>query len=186
MTCSVLSHLPVCSHVCMRPALCGPHASQPPAMSRRRRSRLRLRPRGLLARAWARPVFLPSALPACVPGLGTMLAFPAGPPACCPSRQPPLSGATRSATLPAILLSSCRLQTPNCRRRPAIQPAPALPSVAAFPLCAPEFRVLGLSLGPWGGSLTVVPVVPVKYFALTVTDRSGPTVGSKLIKPSGD
>jgi hypothetical protein len=28
-------------------------------------------------------------------------------------------------------------------------------------------------------------VLPLKYLALTVTDRFGPTVGSKLLKPSG-
>jgi hypothetical protein len=78
MTCPVLSHLPVCSHVCsvdcvarMRPALCGRHASRIvwPALcgphSRlharlRWRSRLRLRLSGLLARAWARAVSVPT------------------------------------------------------------------------------------------------------------------------------
>ncbi len=67
MTCPVLSHLPVCSHVCtrpalcarMRPALCGPHSR--PHASPRRRSRLRLRMSGLLACAQVRPVSVPTA-----------------------------------------------------------------------------------------------------------------------------
>ncbi len=59
MTCPILSHLPVRSHVCMRPALCGPHSR--PHARLRWRSRLRLRMSGLLARAWERAV-LPSAL----------------------------------------------------------------------------------------------------------------------------
>jgi hypothetical protein len=100
MTCAVLFHTPVCSHVCMRPALCGPHAyrivwpaCKPAASDARWRSRLH--PCGLLARAWARPES----------GSGTLRAFPASPPACRPSRLPLLSGAARPVAPPAIRLS---------------------------------------------------------------------------------
>jgi hypothetical protein len=103
MTCPVLSHLPVCSHVCMRPALGGPQASR---QRPRARWRLRLRPCGLLARAWARPVSLPSAPPACLPGSGTLRAFAAGPPACSSFRLSCLSGAALPVARPANRLSS--------------------------------------------------------------------------------
>jgi hypothetical protein len=69
----------------MRLALCGPHSR--PHASPRWRSRLRLRPRGLLARAWARDVSVPSA-----PETVGARAFPAAPPACRPSRMSLLSG----------------------------------------------------------------------------------------------
>ncbi len=178
MTCPILSHLPVRSHVCTRSALCGPHSR--PHARLRWRSRLRLRMSGLLARAWERAVpsvaepllnppttnpqfnrpsaryqagsgcWRPAARLDC--GSGTRLArawdsqFIYRPRACLPrSLQPfppvsPVRGGAFSSPPPANRLSFIQPRDPVRplpRRGPAIQPAPALPSVAAFPLCAP-------------------------------------------------
>jgi hypothetical protein len=148
-------HAPCLRPAC--PALRGPHASQLAASD--------------LARVGARACACARA--ACSPALGRGLcpfrsdfqpavrarAFPACPTACSPSRLSLLSGAARSTPPPpAIQLSSCRLQTPNCRRRPAIQPAPAPPSVAAFPLCAPaKSGALGCSTG------AAVSTIPLRF-----------------------
>jgi hypothetical protein len=137
MTCPVLSHLPVRTFACV----CGilHYVARMQASD--------------LARVGARACA--DARAACSPALGRGLrpfrlrrepavrarAFPACPTACSPSRLSLLSGAARSA--PPRRLIDFRLRSPVTRlrspvaRRPAIQPALALPSVAAFPLCAP-------------------------------------------------
>ncbi len=159
MTCAVLSHLPVCSHVCvarMRPALCGPHASRivwpafTPALAL------------ALAAAPARPV-RPRLGAGCVHSVCAdypepavrARAFPACPTACSPSCLSLLSGAARSAPprwlidfrLPAGTLS-CRPQNPRssprrryhrslpsrCARMPSLGPRGAAP--------VPQFRRL--------------------------------------------
>ncbi len=126
MTCPVLSHLPVCSHVCTRPgphcvarmcpAFCGPH-SRPHASPRwRSRLRLRLRLSGLLARAWARAVSVPTSHTrpsARVPS-------PVRPTACSPSRLSLLSGAARPVSLAqtmivAVVRTAVRTALPNSR-----------------------------------------------------------------------
>jgi hypothetical protein len=78
-------------------------------------------------------------------------AFPASQTACRPSRLSLLSGAARPVAPPANRLSFANphacLQSP-VTRRPAIQPALALPSIAAFPLCAPaKSGASGCSIG---------------------------------------
>ncbi len=113
----------------MRLAFCGPHAK--PAASRQRaaRWRSRLRPWGVLARTWARHESRPSASPACLLGSGTLRAFPAGPPACRPSRllSPEKGGAfafrgpNNQSSAPPSGFSS----------------ATAASSVAALPMLAP-------------------------------------------------
>jgi hypothetical protein len=67
------------------------------------RSRLRQRPRGMLARAWARAESLPSAP---TPAVGAR-AFPACPTACSPSRLSLLSGAARSVSLAGYATFVC-------------------------------------------------------------------------------
>jgi hypothetical protein len=113
-------------------------ASWPPATSLAfgARACARLGPRGLLARAWARAVSLgagcenrPSARVPSPPARQ-----PAALPACL------LSGAAHSIS-PRWLIDFRSFSPMTClrspvTRRPAIQPAPALPSAAAFPLCA--------------------------------------------------
>jgi hypothetical protein len=156
LTCPVLSHLPVRSHVCMRPAvcgaLCGPHSR--PHARLRWRSRLRLRLSGLLARAWARSVSLPTAdFP--YPAVRAR-AFPACPPACSPSRLSLLSGAARSVAPPANRLSSWERVATSWPQKPlsfwqprdppvasqtrapaGFSPATAAQSVTALPMRAP-------------------------------------------------
>jgi hypothetical protein len=78
-------------------------------------------------------------------------AFPACPTACSPSRLSLLSGARPAPPRRLIDFRSfspvTRLRSP-VTRRPAIQPPLALPSVAAFPLCAPaKSGALGCSTG---------------------------------------
>jgi hypothetical protein len=133
-------------------------------------------PCGLLAHAWARPESRPSARPGrapCVPScdrsvlckrdLGCIPARtcpyigpvvselcytspPARHPAALPARLSLPSGAGGASCFPRRLIDF-RLRSP-VTRRPAIQPAPALPSAAAFPLCAPaKSGALGCSPG---------------------------------------
>jgi hypothetical protein len=113
MTC-VHSHLPVSSHVCVVWPACIPHCVARMQASRCRacwRSRLHLRPRGLLARAQAQAVHLPSA-PIPEPAVRAH-AFPAGLPAGRPSRLSLLGGAARLVALP--VRPSCRRYAPKTR-----------------------------------------------------------------------
>jgi hypothetical protein len=98
---------PVLSHLPVRSHVC-----MRPELCGRPRWRSRLRLSGLPACAWARPVSLPSAL---IPGFGPVVRWLFD--------FRPFSHVNPAATKP--------------RCRPAIQTAPALPSIAAFPLHAP-------------------------------------------------
>jgi hypothetical protein len=115
----------------MRPALCGPHASQPPAMSRA--LALALAPAPVRpARPRLGAARVPSDPP--TPAVGcAQRAPPAGLATCSPSGLSSLSGAPRSSSPPPAI----RLLPFRRSPKPAIQPAPAPPSVAALPLCGP-------------------------------------------------
>ena len=141
LTCPVLSHLPVCSHVCTRPALCGPHASRVawPALTPACKPALAL----ALAPAPEQPA-RPRLGAGCVrsdfpyPAVRAR-AFPACPTACSPSRLSLLSGAARPVSLaqtmmiPDVRTAVCTAH-PNSRPQP---PATAARSIAALLMRAP-------------------------------------------------
>jgi hypothetical protein len=160
MTCPVLYHLPVCSHVCLRPVIVWP-ACVPHCVARKPAGRQR--PHARLALALAPPPERP-ARPrlgaGCVPYVCADFpepavrarAFPACPTACRPSRLSLLSGAARSVSPRRLIDFRSGSHVPRLVAgtppKPAIQPAPALPSVAAFPLCTPaKPGVSGCSTG---------------------------------------
>jgi hypothetical protein len=126
----------------MRPALCGPHSCL--HASPRRRSRLRLRLSGLLARAWARAVSVPTAdFP--YPAVRAR-AFPACPTACSPSRLSLLSRAARPVSLAltmmvAVVRTAARTALPNSRQ-PGFLPRRWRGRLLPFP-CA-RLPILGL------------------------------------------
>jgi hypothetical protein len=127
LTCPVLSHLPVCSHVCTRPALCCLHASR---------------------------IMWPACKPACKPALALALApkrpawaravsVPFAPTSqnhasCGPSRLSLLSGAARPVSLAQTQTSAQPSAPPAQTRAPAgFSPATAARSVAALSMRAP-------------------------------------------------
>jgi hypothetical protein len=191
LTCPVLSHLLsvrtfACVQQCvarMRPALCGPHSR--PHASPRWRSRLRLS--GLLARAWARAVSVPSAPTfhtrpsACVPS-------PPALPACRPSRLSLLRRAQSPVATPANQISSWDRVAPSWesvapnlapqpgflprRRRGRSLPSPCarLPSLGnrMYPQAPPtrsrSLVILGLAqgVGFFPGSAETPPLVVLR------------------------
>ncbi len=101
MTCPVLSHLHVCSHVCMHHALCGLHASHivwPACTPGRVGGRA-----CACARAICSPALKCGLCPVCAETWIRAFRgpFPACPPACRPSRLSLPSGAARPVALPA-------------------------------------------------------------------------------------
>jgi hypothetical protein len=132
----------------MRSALCGPHSR--PHASPRWRSRLRLRPRGVLARAWARAVscvsadFPKPAVRACLPRLPASLQPfpPVSPERGGASRlpRPNNDGTSRPHSRPHC--------PPNLAPQPG-SPATAAPSVAALPMRAPASDVATGAANPF-------------------------------------